>query len=79
MRIGREMRKAVQNSVLWERYRAERLIEAEGSEGIAVNDGYTGGPTLGVTAAYGGSAEEMVAGATSSPTVTLVLRGSGPD
>jgi hypothetical protein len=52
MRIGREMRKAVQNSVLWERYRAERLIKAEGGQGIAVNDGYTGGLTLG-SVAYG--------------------------
>jgi hypothetical protein len=38
MRIGREMRKAVQNSVLWERYRAARLIKAEDGQGIAVND-----------------------------------------
>ena len=29
MRIGREMRKAVQNSLLWERLRAERIVEAE--------------------------------------------------
>jgi hypothetical protein len=30
MRIDREMRKAVQNSLLWERFRAEPIIEAEG-------------------------------------------------
>ena len=30
MRIDREMRKAVQNSLLSERFRAERIIEAEG-------------------------------------------------
>ena len=29
MRIGGEMRKAVQNSLLWERLRAERIVEAE--------------------------------------------------
>ena len=36
MRIGREMRKAVQNSVLWERYKAERLIKAEGGQMIDI-------------------------------------------
>jgi len=30
MRIGREMRKAAQNSFFWERFRAEPFIEAEG-------------------------------------------------
>ena len=30
MRIGWEMRKAVQNSFFWKRFRAEPLIEAEG-------------------------------------------------
>jgi hypothetical protein len=30
MRIGWEMRKAVQNSLFWERFRAERVIEVEG-------------------------------------------------
>ena len=30
MRIDREMHKAVQNSLLWKRFRAERIIEAEG-------------------------------------------------
>jgi hypothetical protein len=31
MRIGWEMRKAVLNSLLWERFRAKRIIEVEGS------------------------------------------------